>query len=149
MTATNHALTGAVIGLAIASPLALPLAFLSHYILDMIPHYGSTLAQNILFKSTAFKRYLIAEAIICFLIVLMLFIAQPANWVLAASCAFLAAAPDLLSISRFKTVNDDKEFKPSFYSRFASGIQWFERPVGAAVEIVWGISAIFILANIL
>ena len=41
MTATNHALSGALIGLAVMQPiLALPLAFVSHFMLDAVPHFG-------------------------------------------------------------------------------------------------------------
>ena len=38
---TNHMVTGAVIALVVKQPaLALPLAFLSHFVLDALPHYG-------------------------------------------------------------------------------------------------------------
>src|SRR5438270_5495542 len=41
MTATNHAITGAAIALAVKKPeLAIPLAFISHFALDAIPHYN-------------------------------------------------------------------------------------------------------------
>src|SRR5690242_2115662 len=41
MTATNHALSGAVIALAVKNPvLAIPLAFVSHFVLDLLPHYN-------------------------------------------------------------------------------------------------------------
>jgi hypothetical protein len=40
VTAPNHALTGALIGLSVANPvLALPLAFVSHLLQDTVPHY--------------------------------------------------------------------------------------------------------------
>ncbi len=40
MTATAHALAGAVIATKISNPfIGLPLAFLSHFILDTIPHW--------------------------------------------------------------------------------------------------------------
>ena len=42
MTATNHALTGAIIGLVIGEPvLAIALAFASHFICDALPPVGS------------------------------------------------------------------------------------------------------------
>ena len=41
MTMTNHFLVGAVIALTVEQPVvAVPLAFLSHFILDSLPHYG-------------------------------------------------------------------------------------------------------------
>jgi hypothetical protein len=38
MTATNQVLTGAVLGMVLANPwVALPAAFLSHFVLDSVP----------------------------------------------------------------------------------------------------------------
>lgn len=149
MTATNHALTGALIGLVIANPIAMPLAFVSHYILDMIPHFGWPGNEKNRLKGNIFRNYLIIEALICFSLVVLLATSQPVNWLLAAVCAFLAAAPDLLSYPRYALTRAGKSWKPGIYSKFASKIQWFERPIGAVVEVAWGASAIFILANIL
>lgn len=138
MTATNHALTGAVIGLTFHNPaLALPGALLSHYLLDALPHFRPNMPDEVLLKTRGFKLYLIGEALLCFLIVLTLFLTQPPNWWLGAVCAFVAAAPDLISFGRFRRVIDDKPVKKSAYAKFARGIQWFERPIGAVVEIVW------------
>ena len=40
MTGTNHAMTGGVIGLVIGGPIAIPIAFASHFLLDWMPHLG-------------------------------------------------------------------------------------------------------------
>ena len=146
MTATNHALTGAVIGLVVASPLALPLAFLSHYVLDALPHYGWPEPEKKRLKSDTFRNYLIVEAIVCFIIVFVLFISQPGNWVLAALCAFLAAMPDFFSFNRYRNTRKSLPHQPNTYERFASKIQWFERPIGAVVEVAWLIGMGTILA---
>jgi len=141
MTATNHALTGAVIGLAIANPLlAIPLALLSHYVLDALPHYHPDTPDERLMRSKGFMIYLAVEALLCFLIVLLLVISRPDGWLLAVFCAFVAAAPDLLSIPTFQRVRHGKPQKLNAYTRFAKNIQWFERPSGAIVEIVWFLS---------
>lgn len=149
MTATNHALTGAIIGLVIGNPIALPLAFLSHYVLDALPHFGWPGEEGKRLKSNTFRNYLIAEACICFLIVLILFIAHPANWYLAAVCAFLAALPDWFSFNRYRHIKNGEQHAPNLYERFASKIQWFEKPIGGIVELAWASSAIIILANLL
>lgn len=144
MTATNHALTGTAIGLIVGEPLlALPLALLSHYALDVIPHFG--LGDEAVFKTGGFKIYLLTEAIVCFLIVLGVFIFRPENWLLAVTCAFLAAAPDLLSINRFQKVNAGKVWQAGWYTSFAKHIQWFERPIGAVVEVAWAAAMIIII----
>ncbi len=149
MTATNHAMTGAVIGLVVASPAAVVLALLSHYVLDAIPHYGSAEPENKRLKSTFFRNYLIVEAGVCFLIVLILLLRQPMHWQLAAICAFAAAAPDLLSYKRYVTVRAGKVWKPSAYYRFAHNIQWFERPIGGVVEAAWAVAMLLLLAKLI
>jgi len=150
MTATNHALTGAVIGLVAANPLvALPAALLSHYVLDALPHYHPAMPDEKLYKTLGFKLYLMVEALLCFAIVQFLFFTHPVNWLLAAICAFVAAAPDLLSINQYILIRAGKKWKPNLYTKFASKIQWFERPTGAVVEIVWFICLVIILVKIL
>ncbi|HSX47333.1 MAG TPA: hypothetical protein VLF63_01020 [Patescibacteria group bacterium] len=144
MTATNHALTGTAIGLLVSEPLlAIPIAFISHYVCDAIPHFG--ISGKDFVTSSKFKKLLIAEAAICFLIVLSLFILKPQHWLVAIFCAFLAASPDLLSINRFRRINNNLKWQPNIYSRFSQAIQWFEKPIGSIVELTWLISAIIII----
>jgi hypothetical protein len=150
VTATNHALTGTLIGLVVGEPLlAIPLALASHYVCDVIPHFGTGLPFNQVLRTKAFRTYLFAEAAICFLIVLGLAILQPMHWQLAAVCAFVAAAPDWLSFNRFISIRRGKQWRPGWYSRFAAGIQWFERPIGAVVEVAWLVAAIVLLVPLL
>lgn len=143
MRAINHALTGAIIGLVSGEPLlAVPLAIASHFICDAIPHYGKG-PESI--KEDLFKNLLYIDAALCFLLVVVLAWQQPPHWQLAAVCAFLAAAPDFLSFNRFIKARQGKPWKPSMYAKFATGIQWFERPIGAVVEAVWFVVAVGIL----
>jgi hypothetical protein len=155
MTATNHALTGTALGLIIASPeIAIPLAFLSHFVCDAIPHYGSTDRDDIL-KTSTFRKYLYVEAFICFLIVLTLFITRPHHWLVASICAFLATSPDLYWIKRYKVALKNKPWRPGLFGKFASNVQWFQAKrfynpvIGVMVEIVWGVCAILLILPIL
>lgn len=147
MTATNHALTGAAVGFLIGNPaVALPAALASHYVCDALPHFGVTAKyKRRLLRSNAFRNYLLLEALICLGLVLVLAALRPAHWSLAALCAFAAAAPDLLSYNRYSKSRQRKAWRPGIYSRFAHGIQWFERPIGAAVEIAWAVAALSIV----
>lgn len=148
MTATNHALTGTAIGLLIGNPsVALPAALASHYVCDAIPHFGMQDTNNAHLKTGGFARYLIVEATVCGLIVLLLMIRRPEHWWLAALCAFAAASPDLLWIPRYIAAHRRKNWRPSWHSRFAGGIQWFQRPIGAAVEVAWLIAAVAIVSR--
>lgn len=150
MRAINHSLTGALIGLTITQPaIAVPLALASHFVLDMIPHHGVEKGQNKWIASNEFRYLLYIDALLCVGLVVALFTYQPVNWVLAAVCAFAAASPDLVSFDRYRHIISNKKYKPNLYNKFASGIQWFERPIGVIVEIVWIFAALAILVPII
>jgi len=146
MTATNHAVTGAVIGLALGNPfLALPLSLISHYAMDTLPHFGKMWPL----KSRKFILYLIFEALFCFLIVLTMFIIKPQHYVLGIICAFVAAAPDFLSIKFFKKTLEGKKYVPGRYFKFASGIQKKESPENIKYDIFWFIILLIIFIKLL
>lgn len=150
MTAINHSLTGAVIGLWVGGPwLAVPLAIISHYVCDAIPHFGLNVPPEAVLVTTKFRNYLLVEALLCFLLVMGLASLRPEHWLLAAACAFAAAAPDFLSVNRYLTVRRGQTWTPGRYTKFAQDIQWFERPIGGAVEIAWFIAACMILTPLL
>lgn len=150
MRAINHALTGAIIGLTVSEPLvAVPAALASHYILDVIPHYDMGLGGNEWLKTKSFNYLLYADALLCFALVVLLALSGPANWQLAVICAVVALAPDFASIPRYITVNKGREWQAKGYIKFANGIQWFQRPIGAAVEVVWLAAAVYLLAQLL
>jgi hypothetical protein len=148
MTATNHALTGALVGFIIGQPaIALPVAFASHYVCDALPHFG--LDDEALLRTRLFRNYLIFEASLCVTLVLVLAIMRPEHWFLAAVCAFLATSPDLFWINHYVKERAGKVWRPGWHSKFAGGIQWFERPIGAATEAAWFIGAIILLVPFL
>jgi hypothetical protein len=148
MRAINHALTGAIIGLTVSEPfVAVPAALLSHYVLDVIPHYGTGKDEKSTLKSNVFRNQLILDAAFCLILVLVLAISTPINWELATICAFLAAAPDFASMPRYLSIRSGKKHQRSRYEKFATKIQWFERPVGGFVEVTWFVAAIFILSK--
>lgn len=148
MRAINHALTGAVIGLTVPNPaVAAVAAVASHFVLDVIPHYGTGKRDEI--RSRSFGWLLVVDAILCFILVLLLAGFAGSNWWVAALCAFLAAAPDFASVNRYKHAVRRTYWEPGWFTKFATTIQWFERPLGAIVEAVWFIAAIGVLVVLL
>ena len=145
MTATNHALTGSIIGLTIHNPwLALPAAVVSHFVCDALPHFGN---NKYFTGSAAFARLLLADAILCGLLVLSLSIFQPKYWLLAVACALFAASPDFMWINQFRRARaglGEPQQKPVLL-KFHAAIQWFERPIGAVVEAAWATGALILL----
>lgn len=155
MRAINHALTGAIIGLVINEPLvAAPLAVASHFVCDAIPHHDGVPAKPSLqmkqkwHKSRWFKRLLYLDVILCLSLVIVLAVRGPKDWLLAAVCAFLAASPDFLWLPRYLK-RHQKPTSLKGFSQFASRIQWFQRPIGAVVEVAWFISGLILLAPLL
>ena len=146
MRAINHALTGAVIGFVVHEPfVAVPVAVASHYVCDVIPHYGAGLSGNQELKTPLFRKLLYVDAVLCAVLVAVLTIQRPSYWLLAVICAFAAAAPDLLSLKRYRRVIGNRSWRAGIYSKFAHAIQWFERPIGAVVEAAWFTAALIIL----
>lgn len=150
MQAINHALTGAIIGLTIDQPvIAVPVAVGSHYALDAIPHFGVRIPQEEWLTTKRFKILILIDALLCFILVLFLALSKPQHWITAIVCAFAAAAPDFWSIKRFRKFNERTSYSPGKIARFASKIQWYEKPPGAIVEFVWFVCAVAILRTII
>lgn len=147
MTATNHALTGAFIGLAVGNPwLAIPAAFVSHFICDAIPHYGKGKNNPGYLRSRFFRNMLVVDACLCCLLVVVLIGLRPEHWLLAAVCAFAATSPDLVWIGKFMAARAGQKIKNgNYFTRFAAWIQWFQKPAGAVVEVAWAIAMLVLL----
>lgn len=151
MTAINHALTGAVIGLTIGNPVvALPLAFLSHFFCDAIPHYDApgTSGERIVSNRLVYEQIL-GGAVLCFVLVLVFFIVRPVRWDVAALGAFLAASPDLLWIPRWLTARrtgTDPGPKGWFY-QFHHRIQWLTGPKLIWLEAAWAACCVLLIAS--
>lgn len=149
MRAINHALTGAIIGFVVSEPVAaVPLALGSHYLCDVLPHYGPKNAKTWI-KSTDFSLLLGLDALLCVLLVTVLAYQAPFGWQLASICAFVAVLPDFASVNRYIKVKSGQKWKPGPYIRFANGIQWFERPIGIVVEVIWLVAMLSVLITVL
>jgi len=154
MTAPNHALTGAAIGLTVANPvLALPLAFLSHFVCDAIPHYDPPGEDGpVRFSSRRFVyEFLVVGAGLCLALALLLAIVRPKHWLGAVFCAFLATSPDLFWIPRFLYARRTNTEKPrrNWFLRFHSWVQWKTGPRLIWLELVWFVSFSLVLGRYL
>jgi hypothetical protein len=140
MTATNHALSGATIGLLITQPvLALPLALASHFVLDAMPHFGLEFykSEN---KRKLFHKYLIVDAILLSLIIGFLLYSS-VSW-LVLTCLFLAGCPDFVQAYQYLTnpnFRKNPKEKSHWFTRFHKNIQWSESVKGLVVEIPFAI----------
>jgi len=150
MTATNHALAGALIGLTVGNPvLAIPAAFVSHFVLDAIPHYDQPGEELARYRSNRFRNELLAHALLCFLLVVLLAITRPTHWLTAALCAFVATSPDLFWIPKFVAAKRHSQLlkNRTRFWRFHDWIQWRTGPELLWVEIVWFLVVGFVLVT--
>ena len=147
MVATNHALTGAVIGLSLHHPLlAIPLAFLSHFALDSLPHFGSKRLPE---GGKAFIYYLALDASLCGALVLTLFLGHVPYWWLAAICAFMAASPDFMWFRDFLALQQKRRLpKRTILKRFHAWVQWYEKEPGIIIEFGWAAGMLVLLAKL-
>lgn len=144
MRAINHALTGALIGLSLPPAIAIPLAPISHYALDALPHWGRA---NSKIGDRLFQYELIVDALLCFGLVVVLFLLRPDRWLLAAVCAFLAAGVDFMWIPTYLKMRRGgaRPVHTNPLVKLHKWIQWYERPLGAITEVVWATAMVTLM----
>ncbi len=131
MTGLNHAATGIAIALIVKRPeIAVPFAFISHFVLDMLPH------SNVAHTKKIMTAYLIAEAIACTLLTVVCMVAFPEYALLIGVCAVTAFSPDFLWPFFYTGQLRNKPFFKQFYW-FHKKIQWSETYRGWLVEILY------------
>lgn len=141
MLLTNHALTGAVIGLASGNPVvAAPLAFVSHFVLDSTPHFSLPWLD---FKKRGGRIVGVLDctgALIAYLSLLHFF---PHQWLVITVGVFFACLPDLLYLPDifFNYIPSKKLL------RFHAKIQWSETPQGLITDAAWGSLMIYLLSR--
>ncbi len=137
MTATNHALTGVAIVVAVGSAWALPLAFAAHFVMDAIPHFDVGPDHSKAARNFAFSDVAVAGVLSIFMALWLGNIAP--TWLILAG-AFLCAVPDAVWGWRYYLRRDYKKLlaEPmSAFTRWHLKIQWSETHQGSVVEAFW------------
>lgn len=123
--------------MAVQQPiLAVPLAVVSHFLVDALPHFSS---KRLPTSSRAFLYYLATDAGICGAIVLTLAILQPQFWLLACICAFAAASPDFMWAKEFLAAQNGQKLKSrtNLVMKLHSKVQWYQKEPGLVIELAW------------
>lgn len=150
MTAVNHVATGAVTALAIKVPeLAIPLALLSHYICDAIPHFGIHEDDHIrrnthwLFKAvTAFSII----SMLGMLVFLPYYERTMVSPITVLTCMIAAILPDIAWVPLYIQERKTKQEKPlGRFNQLHQAIQWYEKPLGLTIETGWLLTASYVL----
>lgn len=149
MTGTNHAITGGVIGLAIGGPLAIPVAFVSHFAMDWLPHFGLDTDDRLLRKK--YFMWSVALDITLLPILFSFALVYGLQWYVIASM-FIAMTPDFSWVYKYVVEEKMGKLEPKRKNKFDqwhTDIQKRETPKGAWVEIAWFILMLFIAARLI
>lgn len=147
MTASNHVVAGALIASAVPqAAVAIPLAFVSHFIMDALPHFGDT--DNHSWLNRHFNYVLGIDILLTVLFILGIVVFQPASWMLMVICGLVAISPDLLWIPYFLAHLKHEHKEHSKLAKFLKWIQWGERPWGIYIEGVVLILGILLFIKI-
>jgi len=129
MLATNHGLVGTYIGAMLPIPIAVPVAFTSHFILDMVPHYGVKGS-----KRNSKSNRIITYVDIVFALSLALFAAIYGKWDMFW-IGWVAYGPDLYWVYLYFKNGKSLIMKPrNWFAKLHKNIQ-FERSWGLYIEL--------------
>lgn len=145
MTSTTHLLTGAALSKFLPAPIAIPLAFVSHFVLDALPHFGYKTIEERLRHLGLFKLVVIADVAFSLLIAVWLIKTGHYFWLINGLIAY---SPDLIWIYRFTVEEKFGKVKPTKGNRFVQfhrHIQKYERLWGIVVEVVYGLTLVYII----
>jgi len=137
----NHALTGSIIAVITPAPLVPLVAFASHYLFDLVPHYGK---DPRLEKKKNLRLLIAIDGLLCIAVFAFAVWLFPAHWFIIGIGAFFAILPDLFWI--FLRSRISKSFDT--FLDWADKIQWGERPYGWIYDLVYGVIFALILARI-
>jgi hypothetical protein len=141
MTLTNHILTGAAFAKFLPLPVAIPLAFASHFILDALPHFGFKTVEERIRHVRLFRAIIVADIVATAAISCWLVKGGHSRWLLVG---FAAYAPDIWWIYRFTVEEKFGKRIPTAGNRFIQfhrSIQRYEREWGIGVELIYGFVA--------
>jgi Mn2+/Fe2+ NRAMP family transporter len=147
MTIINHAATGVLVAVAIHNPwIALPAAFLSHFVIDVIPHWDYK------FKNKYYKQAaLLCDITLTLWLLIILSLSADASRRLIIAGAFLGVLPDLMwapYIMFGKPTPMDRPNLLHFLRRLHLKIQWSETPWGIYVEAVWFVFTLYLIYQV-
>lgn len=132
MIGVNHALSGALIGKYLPWPLAIPVAFLSHFVLDLLPHFGIVHHKRDL--SLFYKTVTVIDVALAFGIGVIILYWRDYHMFFGG---LIACSPDFLWLFILhKGRTFDYREHDNAFSKFHIHIQKFERPWGIAIDCV-------------
>jgi hypothetical protein len=147
MTVTNHAVTGALVAVAIHNPwIGLPAALASHFVIDVIPHWNY-FEENLLYRRIA----LMADITFSLMMLIILALTVDASRRLVIAGGFLGVLPDLMFAPHHITGEPTKLHKKTplhLSRRLHLWIQIKEFSAGIYIEAAWFILMLVLIYQI-
>lgn len=133
MLATNHAFAGSIIGAVLPLPVAIPVAFASHFVMDALPHYGIDHRKrnnHAVYRLIVFSDTFIALSYAAAAACLQKWNMEITGWI--------AWSPDFVWVVYYLAHGRNLQIKPkNRFMRFHMDIQRYERPWGIIVDLVF------------
>lgn len=138
MLGFNHALSGSIIAVLTPAPLVPLVALVSHFVLDLTPHFGNS--DRVYPYTRSFKLWLTIDALLCLTVLGFAVTLFPDKWLIISIGTFFATLPDFLWLLYHK-------WQPWFdtFLNWAEWIQWGERPYGWIFDAFYGLIMVFVL----
>ncbi len=131
MIGFNHGLTGGLIARFLPLPIALPLALASHFLLDMLPHYGIDHKQRD--RSKFWKIFFTIDVLATFGLAMYAIIDRHYAMFLGGLAGVI---PDFLWVGKVvRTRSFDLSQHGNWFTRWHASIQKLERPWGLWIEL--------------
>ncbi len=131
MLETPHVAIGAAIAVAIPNPLiSIPLAFASHFLMDMVPHWNPHISTEMKKFGKLTKPTLIFIAVdMIFATLLTIFIAKTNPYIYLA--AFMSILPDIA---------EGPYFLFGWRNKYLDVVLRLQRSIQASADIFWGLT---------
>lgn len=138
-----------MIGLTITQPIiALPLAFISHFLLDALPHVGLDEFGGHHKAKAKFRAILLLDSLALVGVFILLIILKAP--LLAFACLIMAGSPDFIWAYRYifhEKGGNKAPRRMNFFNRFHSRIQTSQTLKGAYVEVPIAIVFVLLIIN--
>ena len=137
MTGLNHAVTGALVAVAAGEPaIALPVALLSHFVIDSLPHWDYEIPGHPKIRRMVIGLDMLMSILLVALLALM---SADSAWLVLA-CGFLAILPDTMWLPYILYGKPSPTSGKSPLNRLRHlhfKIQWSESAAGIYAELLW------------
>lgn len=131
MTGFNHAAVGGFIGKFLPLPIAIPVAIVSHFVLDALPHYGIPHTR----RNEHFWRIFYIIDFVAAWVLLGGTLLYRQDYAMFWS-ALAATSPDFIWVARvIRTKSFDLSQHKSKFAKWHASIQRYERPWGIYIEV--------------